>query len=236
MRTDAQISKIKETQSASLQLNNFVDTSVIHAIIDYYNDSNKLEKPTGPITCKIPTSQGVLEANFLNNLLADLHKQFGHFKVWSAQIFKTKYPHVIHNDDHEGQPNCFKTFLIPLVASPTDIDQEKVKTVTYNQHFYHGAKKFFNGENDTKNVYKNQPLYEYSMVEDLTDIEIEESIRKKELTHLQANWLKGLSIENMFTWKKNSCIVFDTLRLHSASDFTQVGIEYKMGLSIFTEI
>ena len=29
MRTDAQISKIKETQSASLQLNNFVDTSVI---------------------------------------------------------------------------------------------------------------------------------------------------------------------------------------------------------------
>ena len=45
------------------------------------------------------------------------------------------------------------TFLIPLVASPTDIDQEKVKTVTYNQHFYHGAKKFFNGENDTKNVY-----------------------------------------------------------------------------------
>ena len=59
---------------------------------------------------------------------------------------------------------------------------------------------------------------------------------KNLLTHLRPHWLEGLSVQCYFPWLSGSCIAFNSLQLHSASDFNRQGIIRKLGVSIFTTI
>ena len=75
--------------------------------------------------------------------------------------------------------------------------------------------------------------------EDRTNVSFEEfpdHLHIMLLNHLKKEWLDGLSIDNYFPWKIGSVIAFDSLRLHSASDFNRAGITKKLGLSIFTKL
>ena len=51
------------------------------------------------------------------------------------------------------------------------------------------------------------------------------------LTHLEDEWLKGLSFNSAHAWQPGNAIVFDCVRLHCGSNFEGK----KLGLSIFTE-
>ena len=57
---------------------------------------------------------------------------------------------------------------------------------------------------------------------------------KDMLSHLKEEWLEGLTVQKYFPWTIGSIICFDSLQIHSASNFLNCGIESKLGLSIFT--
>ena len=82
-------------------------------------------------------------------------------------------------------------------------------------------------------VHYNKFLTDYKDIEGqsiagLNDIEL------SYLTHLQSNWLNGLSINKILDWQIGDALCFDSLALHCSSDFKSKGIERKIGLSIFT--
>jgi hypothetical protein len=63
---------------------------------------------------------------------------------------------------------------------------------------------------------------------------IDESTRCTYLTHLKYKWLEGLTLWGTIKWKPGTAIIFDSVRLHCASDFRKLGIKSKLGISIFT--
>jgi hypothetical protein len=65
---------------------------------------------------------------------------------------------------------------------------------------------------------------------------IHKNVKIKMLGHLKSKWLEGLSVHCYFPWTIGSIIAFDSLRLHCSSNFKNIGIKRKIGLSIFTEI
>jgi hypothetical protein len=55
------------------------------------------------------------------------------------------------------------------------------------------------------------------------------------LTHLKPQWLEGLSLHSTLDWVPGNIMIFDSLRLHCASDFRKLGIRSKTAISIFTK-
>ena len=103
----------------------------------------------------------------------------------------------------------------------------------FDQYYLDGPAKFFRGDKDIPTYY-NKQIYEYSAVENLIDQPFPEDIRLRYFTHLRKPWLQGLSLRSVHKWSPGSAIIFDAVRLHSASDFRRLGIESKLGISIFT--
>ena len=101
----------------------------------------------------------------------------------------------------------------------------------FDQYYLNGPSKFFNGSEDIVGYY-NSHVYEYSDVISLTNQPFDETFRIKYLSHLEPNWLNGLSIHSMIKQTLNSAIVFDTVRLHCSTNFKQS----KLGLSFFTKL
>jgi hypothetical protein len=54
-------------------------------------------------------------------------------------------------------------------------------------------------------------------------------------THLKPQWLEGLSLHSALDWIPGNALVFDSTRLHCASDFRASGIKSKLGISVFTK-
>ena len=50
------------------------------------------------------------------------------------------------------------------------------------------------------------------------------------------NWLSGLTFWGTLDWRPGNALIFDSTRLHCASDFRQQGIKSKLGISIFTKV
>ena len=65
--------------------------------------------------------------------------------------------------------------------------------------------------------------------------DIDNHIKEKYLTHLKDEWLRGLSFNSAHHWKPGNTIVFDSCRLHCASDFRK-NVKNKLGISIFTKL
>ena len=229
MRTTEQINRIKKTHSESTQLLNVINQDKITSLLEHYHASEKIEKNTGPKVVYVEDGEGVID-----DILDLLRKQFGNFKVRSAHYFDVTSPHVLHIDDSFEYPDVYKAFTIPLWVDKGDCN--KIKLVMFDQYYYGGPVKLFNGEQDLDiPFYYNQPLYDYSEVENTNKNGIPQPIRNV-LTHLKDNWLEGLSVKGFFPWTIGSIIAFDSLRIHCSSDFTKLGVGRKIGLSIFTEI
>ena len=235
MRNQSQIESIKAKISDPYIIDDFLSVDDIDYLIKLFNSQeiaeNKVYKNTGPITLDI---EPYLEDLVVSKIIDKLVKEIGPFEITSGFFFTTNYPHVIHNDDTFKLPDgVYKGITIPLKAYGSD---RIPKLCFFDQFYFHGPAKFFYGDKDIPTYY-NKQVYDYKEVDGILDtMLIDESTRVSYLTHLKPKWLTGLTFWGTLDWRPTSALIFDSTRLHCASDFRQQGITYKLGISIFTKL
>ena len=235
MRNQSQIASIKAKVSDPYIVDNFISGDDVDYLIKLFNSQeiaeNKVYKNTGPITLDI---EPYLEDLVVSKIIDKLVKEIGPFEITSGFFFTTNYPHVIHNDDTFKLPDgVYKGITIPLKAYGSD---RIPKLCFFDQFYFHGPAKFFYGDKDIPTYY-NKQVYDYKEVDGILDtMLIDESTRVSYLTHLKPKWLTGLTFWGTLDWRPTSALIFDSTRLHCASDFRQQGITYKLGISIFTKL
>lgn len=229
MRTSEQIAQIKTRITDPYTIENILSTGEISSLVQMFEQAeNKIHKNTGPVTLNLDLTDLLIAS-----ILERLKKEIGTFEVTAAFFFKTSFPHIIHNDDTFELPDgVYKAVTLPLLLERS-LGEELPKLCFFNQFYFHGPAKFFNGSTGIPTYY-NQQLYEYSNVDGLTEEEFYDS--NKLFTHLKAEWLKGLSLHSSLDWKPTNALVFDSVRLHCASDFRRLNILSKLGISIFTKV
>ena len=227
MRTSDQINDIKERQSNPVQFINAITKEKIDFLIDYYKNTNKIQKNTGPQYSNVKEGDGVVD-----DIIELLRLQFGNFTVRGIQFFNVEKPHIIHIDDKFEYPRSYKAFAIPLEVNGNNCNLAKL--IMFNQYYYGGPAKFVKGSDEKQlPVYYNKYVTDYNEVENKDKQGIPLEI-KKLMTHLRPLWTHELSVQCYFPWTIGSIIAFDSLQLHCASDFTNVDIKSKLGMSIFT--
>lgn len=232
MRTKDQIDNIKKTISDPYVIKDFItsaDVAYLTKLFEEHSTVNKTHKNTGPITLDLHCVDDIVVSKLINNL----QNLIGPFEITAAFFFKTSYPHIIHNDDTFELPDSvFKAITIPLKTYGSD----RVPDLCFfDQFYFHGPAKFFNGDTDIPTHY-NKQIYDYIEVDGISNtMLIDESTRITYFTHLKLNWLKGLTMWGALKWKPTSALIFDSVRLHCASDFRKLNIQSKLGISIFTK-
>lgn len=231
MRTQEQISQIKSRISDPYCIADFLmPQDIAHLITLFEQEQNKTHKNTGPVTMDIgPYSDDPVFIKIMDKL----QSQIGPFEVTAGLFFSTDYPHIIHNDDTFELPDgVYKAITLPLRLTRT-IGSEFPKLCFFNQFYFHGPAKFFNGS-DNVPTYYNKQVYEYSQVDGTVNEPFYDG--DKLFTHLKPQWLKGLSLHSTLEWKPGNALIFDSVRLHCASDFRRINITSKLGISIFTKL
>lgn len=239
MRTIEQIEKIKFRIDDPKTLNNFLTRQeIIHLTMIFDNAENlnspykgKIKKNTGPVTLELTQFSA---DSVIKSIFEKIENEIGPYDIVSAFFFKTDYPHIIHNDDSFELPdNVYKAITLPL-----EIYGENIKGFPslcfFKQFYFHGPSKFFKGEEYIPTYY-NKQIYDYKEIENLTDDPFNEELYKKYFTHVKRTWLEGLTFHSSIDWIPGSAIIFDSVRLHCASDFRQLGIKEKLAISIFTK-
>jgi hypothetical protein len=94
----------------------------------------------------------------------------------------------------------------------------------FDQYYFYGPVKFFKNEEFIPTYY-NKCLYEYSNIDGLVNTLIADETIQKYFTHVKPIWLEGLSLHSVKPWKIGSALIFDSTRLHCASDFRKLGIK-----------
>ena len=235
MRTPQQIQKIKETISDPYAITDFLSSDDVSHLIRLFDsqeiDKNKVYKNTGPITLDI---KPYLEDSVVAKIIDKLVKEIGPFEITAGFFFTTNYPHIIHNDDTFELPDgVYKGITIPLKAYGSN---RIPKLCFFDQFYFHGPAKFFYGDKDIPTYY-NKQVYDYKDVDGISDVMIiDESTRVSHLAHLKPRWLHGLTLWGTLDWRPTSALIFDSTRLHCASDFRQQDITHKLGISIFTKL
>jgi hypothetical protein len=226
MRTPDEVEAIKRHITAPYSIDNFLSQEEVTYLLGLFDAGQKLTKNTGPVTVDMDRQDTVVQA-----VLERLVPHLGPFEVTAAFFFRTTTPHIVHNDDtYELPPTVGKAVTIPLhlegyAGGPLP------KLCFFEQFYFHGPAKFFGGDHDVPTYY-NQQVYEYSKVDGVTD----KPFKGHNLVpHLKSSWLNGLSLHSFLDWRPTSALVFDSVRLHCASDFRTVGVTSKVALSIFTK-
>ena len=228
MRSQQDIARIKSRITDPYQIENFLSYEEILSLVQIFEAGNKLYKNTGPVTMDLNLTDPLIVT-----ILERLKKEIGEFEVTAAFFFKTSFPHIIHNDDTFELPDgVYKAVTLPLQLERS-LGEELPKLCFFNQFYFHGPAKFFNGSQDIPTFY-NQQVYEYTNVDGLTTEEFYDD--NKLFTHIKPEWLRGLSLHSSIEWKPTTAIVFDSVRLHCASDFRRLNITSKLGISIFTKL
>jgi hypothetical protein len=231
MRSQTDIDSIKNRISDPYSINDFISVEDINHLVDLFEsqktEPNVVYKNTGPITLDI---NDYLTDSVLSKIIGKLHREIGPYEITAGFFFTTNYPHVIHNDDTFELPNnVYKGITIPLKLYGEGTGYPKL--CMFDQFYFHGPAKFFKGESHV-DTYYNKCIYDYSDVDGLVEFHI---VDCELFTHLKSNWLEGLSLHAMLDWKPGSVMIFDSVRLHCASDFRQLGYHSKLGISIFTK-
>jgi len=225
MRTPEQIDRIKRGHGRPYTIAGIP----LSGLLDYYfdNQASVVQKTTGPRVLRVDPD----EVTFAP-LVSTLMRHIGDCKIRYMHFFDVTTPHIIHNDDEFEYPDCYKAFTIPLKIYGASDD---VKLFVFDQYYYGGPAKFVNGEDASEfAVHYNTFLTDYSGVENCTSEQIDAQVKLEYLSHLQDDWLQGLSIADSLSWRVGNALCFDSLALHCSSDFTAKGIERKIGMSIFT--
>lgn len=230
MRTVEQIENIKSRISIPYVINNFLSNSDIQHLITIFQKNNtKLYKNTGPITLNIDT---YLTDPIFIKIFDQIREHIGPFKMTAGFFFATDSPHIIHNDDTFELPDqVYKGITIPLMIDGSD---RYPYLCFFDQFYFHGPAKFFKGSSDIPGHY-NKHLYSYENIDYLSTDPIDNDSIEKYFTHLKPEWLEGLSLHSSLPWIPTTAIVFDSTRLHCASDFRKLKINSKLAISIFTK-
>lgn len=225
MRNSNTIELLQKTHSDPFSLKDIVDNE---ELLKYYfdNESNVIQKNTGPKVLEIEKNHKLLQP-----VIQKMREKLLPFKVRYAHFFDVTDPHIIHNDDEFEFPYSYKAFTIPLKIYG---ECDDIKLVTFDQYYYGGPAKFFNGEKSIENVYYNKPLTSYENVQGCSDAGIEHNIKNEYLGHLSDSWLQGLTVNKMLDWNISDVLCFDSLSLHCSSNFKSKKVYRKIGLSIFT--
>lgn len=219
--------KIKSKFSKAFSLNNFMLEEEIEMLLHYhFENKQKIKKNTGPITSNI-------EYFFISDIIDSLKDEFGPFEFRTAHIFQTDTPHILHNDDDFDLPNLYKAFVIPLQKVSIEPCGDP-KLLVFDQSYFEGPSKFVFGEEEKDfKVYYNKIVTSNEDVQDKDFSGIDSKTRML-IPHIKDKWLDGLTVESVLDWKIGDVLVFDSAKIHCASDFRKDGILEKIGLSIFT--
>jgi hypothetical protein len=238
MRTKEQIDRIKSRIENPYSKSDFLSKEDINYLIDIFENSESINDPytslikknTGPVTLDLSS---YIKDKVVSSILLRLKDYIGNFSVTAAFFFKTDYPHVIHNDDTFELPDgVHKAITLPLKLYGNYSSYPKL--CFFDQFYFHGPAKFFKGSSNIPTYY-NKQMYQYDNVDGLVSNKFPEE-DKKYFTHLKTSWLEGLSLHSTLDWVPGSALIFDSTRLHCASDFRTLGITEKLGISIFTKI
>lgn len=202
---------------------NFISQQEVDELVNLYHSSEKKKKSTGP-------QIGYAQNELTDKIVDRLKEHYGDFEVFRIQFFDVSYPHVIHNDAEPNDKLVERAFLFPLWHN----GESNPSFITFDQWYDKHPAKFFRDGPEPSSVVTNTPVYDYAGIENLIAEDFDKTLYEKYFTHMYPQWLNGLSIEKVFTWKPKDCIVFHRHRLHSASDFRKNNITRKIGLSIFT--
>jgi hypothetical protein len=231
MRTSNQILKIKKTIQDPYEVKNLLSSAEINSLIEMFNNrssDNKIYKNTGPVTLDLAP---YFYHPIIKKIFSLIEENIGPFEITSSFFFQTDFPHIIHNDDSFELPdNVYKAITIPLHLEGNI--KKYPKLCFFNQFYFHGPAKFFNGDCDIPTYY-NKQIYQYQDVDGIDDNVFTDN--NKYFTHLKSQWLQGLSLHSTLDWIPGNALVFDSTRLHCASDFRNLGIRSKLGISIFTK-
>jgi hypothetical protein len=231
MRTPEQISQIKTTVQDPYEIKNILTVEEVNCLIEIFNNhsaDNKIYKNTGPITLDLKSN---ISNPLIIKILALIKNSIGPFEITAAFFFQTDFPHIIHNDDSFELPDSvYKAITLPLRME--GFSGEYPKLCFFDQFYFHGPSKFFNGD-DSIPTYYNKQVYDYRHVSGLVDTPFADN--NNYFTHLKPQWLDRLSLHSALDWIPGNALVFDSTRLHCASDFRKLGIRSKLGISIFTK-
>jgi hypothetical protein len=237
MRSQEEINRIKSRFSEPYTIYGFLSDEEVKYLISIFRNNNqdkingyegKIKKNTGPITLGL---EPFLDDPVIRKIFEKLKDHIGDFELNAGFFFETDYPHIIHNDDTFDLKDVYKGITIPLSLEGTF--EEYPKLCFFDQCYFQGPAKFFAGDKNIPTYY-NKQLYEYSEVDGITDTQFDKRIYDKLFTHLRYKWLSNLSLKTVLEWKPTTALVFDSVRLHCASDFRRLGITSKLGISIFT--
>lgn len=245
MRQIWQINKIKNRIIEPYSINNFLSEEEVNHLISLFQSHSenqidpaqkKVYKNTGPITLDL---RSYSQDSVVSSVLDRIKQEIGPYEITASFFFYTNYPHIIHNDDLFELPDgIYRAITLPLMFNRNNDSEELPSLCLFDQFYFHGPSKFFNGsEKQNIPTYYNKQIYEYSTVDGVLDYNaITEETYNKLFTHLKPQWLEGLSLHSTIPQKIGSAIIFDSVRLHSSSDFRQLGIESKLAISIFTKL
>ena len=212
-------------------VDSFLSDSEVEYLVKLFESeetqTKKVHKNTGPVTLDILE---VINDPVIQNILQKVRTEIGEYEVTAGLFFSTNYPHIIHNDDTFELPDSvYRAITLPLKLYGSGTDYPKL--CMFDQCYFHGPAKFFKGESHVDTFF-NACVYDYKDVDGTVETKITDTIL---FTHLKPEWLDGLSVQSVLEWKPASAIIFDSVRLHCASDYRSLGYTSKLGLSIFTK-
>ena len=235
MRTKEAIESIKSRIIEPYNVPDFISSEYVDYLIALFEaqktEPNAVYKNTGPVTLDLAD---YLDDPVITNIVQRLKNEIGPFEITAGFFFTTSYPHVIHNDDTFELPDgVYRGITLPLQVTRTVPSKEFPQLCFFDQFYFHGPAKFFNGDTNVATYY-NKQVYEYSDVDGLVDVQFVDA--DKLFTHLKPSWLKGLSLHSTLEWRPGNALIFDSVRLHCASDFRRLNIQSKLAISIFTRL
>jgi len=239
MRNAQQIAKIKSQITDPRSVEHFLSQEEVDYLVSLYETADslndpyvgKIKKNTGPVTLDI---RPLLNDSVICNIMKKIEKEIGKFEMTTGFFFKTDYPHIIHNDDTFELPdNVYKAITIPLKVYGENI-LGYPDLCFFEQMYFHGPAKFFKGD-DFVPTYYNKQIYDYRDIDSLDQGPFDEVLYKKYFTHIKKSWLEGLVFHSAIKWIPTNAIIFDSVRLHCASDFRKQNIKEKLAISIFTK-
>ena len=233
-RTQEDRNAICSNFSNPFVVTDIVTPNEIQELIELFNNrTNKIHKNTGPITSDLNDIESI---PVLASIVDRIKEHIGECEIYRAFYFYVNSPHIIHNDDDIEGPITYKGITIPLEVTYFNKDTGYPSLCFFEQYYLEGPSKFFGGSTINIPTWHNVQVYEYSKVQNKSDKSFDLISYNKYLTHLKRHWLQELSFDTALEWKPGSALIFDSVRLHCASDFVKQGIKSKLGISIFTKL
>jgi hypothetical protein len=213
-------------------LENVVSPDVRNEFLNFFSEHpQRIIKPHGPETLHIRH----LEADLLFKKVDPLIKSlFPQYEVVGGNFFQTSVPYIVHSDNVAGLSGDGYNLLLPLEKVVFDSSvQGDTYFVLFEQKCEVGPGKFF-FNSDISAMKTGYPhFYDHSLVKGISQNSL---IDDQRLSHLQPQWLEGLSVGEFIPWRPGDLIVFPASQLHCSSNFVDENVNHKKGLSIFIRV